>query len=235
MCDNCKTPKPTIEGQKFVTQLLNVIIECKQRFKPKEIAKILIGESNSLIKQHMSQIDQVFGIGKEKSIQFWHSIIRQIYVKQLITKEIESYGILKITKLGEEFLQKPYSIKITEDHDYNKISNQKIISNQKGQALDNNLYHILKDLRKQQAKSIGLPPSIIFMEPSLIDMANQYPITFEELAQMDSLLAKDGVHHCVPGLLSLLVYWPRWSADWKRPAPTPWPFEHQILWRLDPS
>ena len=187
MCDNCKTPKPTIEGQKFVTQLLNVIIECKQRFKPKEIAKILIGESNSLIKQHMSQIDQVFGIGKEKSIQFWHSIIRQIYVKQLITKEIESYGILKITKLGEEFLQKPYSIKITEDHDYNKISNQKIISNQKGQALDNNLYRILKDLRKQQAKSIGLPPSIIFMEPSLIDMANQYPITFEELAQIQGV------------------------------------------------
>ena len=187
MCDNCKTPKPTIEGKSFVKTLLNVIIECKQRFKPKEIAKILVGESNSLIKQHMSQIDQVFGIGKNKSIQFWHSIIRQIYVKQLITKEIESYGILKTTKLGEEFLLNPYSIKITEDHDYNKLNDQKIISNQKGQALDNNLYRILKDLRKQQAKTIGLPPSIIFMEPSLIDMANQYPITFDELAQIQGV------------------------------------------------
>jgi len=135
----------------------------------------------------MSQIDQVFGIGKNKSIQFWHSIIRQIYVKQLITKEIESYGILKTTKLGEEFLLNPYSIKITEDHDYNKLNDQKIISNQKGQALDNNLYRILKDLRKQQAKTIGLPPSIIFMEPSLIDMANQYPITFDELAQIQGV------------------------------------------------
>ena len=187
MCDNCKTPKPTIEGKSFVKTLLNVIIECKQRFKPKEIAKILVGESNSLIKQHMSQIDQVFGIGKNKSIQFWHSIIRQIYVKQLITKEIESYGVLKTTKLGEEFLLNPYSIKITEDHDYNKLNDQKIISNQKGQALDNNLYRILKDLRKQQAKTIGLPPSIIFMEPSLIDMANQYPITFDELAQIQGV------------------------------------------------
>ena len=76
----------------------------------------------------MSQIQHVFGIGKEKSIQFWHSIIRQIYVKQLITKEIESYGVLKITSEGESFLKNPTSIKITEDHDYNAISDQKIIS-----------------------------------------------------------------------------------------------------------
>ena len=79
----------------------------------------------------MSQIEHVFGIGKDKSIQFWHSIIRQIYVKQLITKEIESYGILKITNSGEDFLKNPSSVKITEDHDYNAISDQKIISNQK--------------------------------------------------------------------------------------------------------
>ena len=187
MCDNCKNPKPTNEGKKYVKQLLNVIIGCKQRFKPKEIAKIMIGESNSLIKQHMSQIDHVFGLGREKDIQFWHSIIRQVYVKQLITKEIESYGVLKITELGEQFLMKPSNFKITEDHDYSALEKEKIISNQKGQALDNRLLFILKDLRKQQAKSIGLPPSIIFMEPSLIDMANQYPITLEELAQIQGV------------------------------------------------
>ena len=187
MCDNCKTPKPTSEGKEYVKQLLNVIIECKQRFKPKEIAKIMTGESNSLIKQHMSQIDHVFGLGRKKDVRFWHSIIRQVYVKQLITKEIESYGILKITELGEQFLVKPSSFKITEDHDYSALEKEKIISNQKGQALDNRLLLILKDLRKQQAKSIGLPPSIIFMEPSLIDMANQYPITFEELAQIQGV------------------------------------------------
>ena len=187
MCDNCKNPKPTTEGKKYVAKLLNVIIGCKQRFKPKEIAKIMIGESNSLIKQHMSQINHVFGLGKEKDIQFWHSVIRQIYVRQLITKEIESYGILKITKLGEEFLKTPSSFRITEDHDYSSLEKEKIISNQKGHALDNRLLSILKDLRKQQAKSIGLPPSIIFMEPSLIDMANQYPITFEELAQIQGV------------------------------------------------
>ena len=128
-----------------------------------------------------------FGVGKEKSIQFWHSIIRQVYVKQLLTKEIESYGVLKVTKSGLDFIKTPTSFMITEDHDYNSLSNQKVISNQKGHALDGKLYNILKDLRKQQAKSIGLPPSILFMEPSLIDMANQYPITLEELSQIQGV------------------------------------------------
>ena len=187
MCDNCKDPKPTTEGKKHVQLLLSTIIECKERFKPKELAKIMIGESNSLIKQHMGQIEHIFGKGKEKSIQFWHSIIRQVYVKQLITKEIESYGILKITKTGNDFLASPYSFKITEDHDYDLLSINKSSSPQKGQALDSNLFNILKDLRKSKAKEQGLPPAILFMEASLIDMANQYPITIDEMSQIQGV------------------------------------------------
>ncbi len=182
MCDNCKNPKEKIEGKDYVKTLLEIILKCKERFKPKEIAKIMIGESNSLIKQHMNQIEEIFGKGKDKSINFWHSIIRQVYVKQLITKEIESYGTLKITEAGKKFIQKPYSFHITEDHNYNyntgKINNQK-----GGQAADKVLFNILKNLRKKIARKIGLPPAILFMEPSLIDMANQYPISLEELAQ----------------------------------------------------
>lgn len=187
MCDNCKDPKPTTEGKKHVQLLLSTIIECKERFKPKELAKIMIGESNSLIKQHMGQIEHVFGKGKEKSIQFWHSIIRQVYVKQLITKEIESYGVLKITKKGNDFLASPYSFKITEDHDYDLLSINKSSIAQKGQALDSNLFNILKDLRKSKAKEQGLPPAILFMEASLVDMANQYPITIDEMAQIQGV------------------------------------------------
>ena len=187
MCDNCKDPKPTTEGKKHVQLLLSAIIECKERFKPKELAKIMIGESNSLIKQHMGQIEHVFGKGKEKSIQFWHSIIRQVYVKQLITKEIESYGVLKITKKGNDFLASPYSFKITEDHDYDLLSINKSSSAQKGEALDVNLFNILKDLRKSKAKEQGLPPAILFMEASLVDMANQYPITIDEMAQIQGV------------------------------------------------
>ena len=187
MCDNCKDPKPTTEGKKHVQLLLSAIIECKERFKPKELAKIMIGESNSLIKQHMGQIEHVFGKGKEKSIQFWHSIIRQVYVKQLITKEIESYGVLKITKKGNDFLASPYSFKITEDHDYDLLSINKSSSAQKGEALDVNLFNILKDLRKSKAKEQGLPPAILFMEASLVDMANQYPITIDEMSQIQGV------------------------------------------------
>ena len=187
MCDNCKDPKPTKEGQEFIELALQTILECKERFKPKEIAKILIGESNSLINQHMGQISHVFGQGKEKSIQFWHSIIRQVYVKQLITKEIESYGVLKITSSGHDFLANPYSFSITEDHDYDILSSKKSTSIQKGQALDTNLFNILKDLRKAIAKEKELPPAILFMESSLIDMANQYPITMDEMAQIQGV------------------------------------------------
>ena len=181
MCDNCKNPKENIEGKKYIELLIKTIIDCKERFKPKEMAKIMVGESNSLIKQHMSQIEFCFGKGKEKNINFWHSIIRQTYVQQLITKEIESYGILKITEKGKLFLKSPYSIMITEDHNYQNNSTSSNI--QRGQAADMVLFKILKSLRKNMAKKIGLPPAILFMEPSLIDMANQYPTTLEELAQ----------------------------------------------------
>ena len=186
MCDNCKNPKEKIEGKEYVTLLLNAIVSCKERFKPKEMAKILTGESNSLIKQYMSQIEDVFGKGKEKKTSFWHSIIRQIYVKQLITKEIESYGILKLTDKGKKFLNEPYSFLITEDHEYDENASYNN-NTQKGDAADRLLYNILKDLRKKKAKEIGLPPAIIFMEPSLIDMANQYPVSMDELAQVQGV------------------------------------------------
>ena len=185
MCDNCKNPKEKIEGKEYVTLLLNAIVSCKERFKPKEMAKILTGESNSLIKQYMSQIEDVFGKGKEKKTSFWHSIIRQVYVKQLITKEIESYGILKLTDKGKKFLNEPYSFLITEDHEYDENANYN--NTQKGDAADRLLFNILKDLRKKKAKEIGLPPAIIFMEPSLIDMANQYPVSMDELAQVQGV------------------------------------------------
>ena len=186
MCDNCKNPKEKIEGIEYVTLLLNAIVSCKERFKPKEMAKILTGESNSLIKQYMSQIEDVFGKGKEKKTSFWHSIIRQVYVKQLITKEIESYGILKLTDKGKKFLNEPYSFLITEDHEYDENANYNN-NTQKGDAADRLLFNILKNLRKKKAKEIGLPPAIIFMEPSLIDMANQYPVSMDELAQVQGV------------------------------------------------
>tara|TARA_B100001758_G_C18412998_1_gene617246 strand:+ start:123 stop:2306 length:2184 start_codon:yes stop_codon:yes gene_type:complete len=186
MCDNCKSPKLKTEGKKFVKLLLECIAGAKERFKPKEIAKIMMGENNALIKQNMSHLEDVFGTGKDKTLEFWHSIIRQAYIKKLITKEIEKYGILKLTDAGKYFIKDPQSFQITEGHDYEQDLTS-ISTNQKGQATDEMLFKMLKNLRKKFAKEINLPPAIIFTEPSLIDMANQYPITIEEMSKIQGV------------------------------------------------
>lgn len=187
MCDNCKNPKPKIDGKRFIVDLLRCIVACNESFKSKEIAKIMVGESNSLINQYRDIVSKISGIGKEKSIQFWHSVLRQIYVKGLINKEIESYGTIKLTKVGKDFIENPVSFEITEDHDYNKLSSQAINTVQKGESLDKNLFLLLKDLRKKEAIRISLPPSIIFSEPSLIEMSNMYPITIEEISNISGV------------------------------------------------
>jgi len=185
MCDNCKNPKPTFEGKEFVTQLLEAIKVSNQTFKAKELARIMVGDANSLINQHMSLITDVFGSGKEKSVEFWHAVIRQTYVKEIITKEIETYGTIKLTEKGEEFLEQPYSFTLTKDHNYSKSTSGS--STQKGAAMDDILFNLLKQLRKKIAKEESLPPAIIFQEYSLIDMANNYPITTEEMSQIQGV------------------------------------------------
>ena len=185
MCDNCKFPKPNFEGKKYVKQVIDTINLFNEKLKAKEIVKIIVGESNTFTKQHKAETLDIFGIGKEKSKQFWHAIIRQSLVKGLVYKEIETYGILKIDNKGHEFSENPYDILLTEDHDYDEINAKNAsISNQKGSAADKVLFEILKSTRKDHAKEISLPPNIIFSEASLIDMANQYPINLEELSQI---------------------------------------------------
>tara|TARA_B100001741_G_C16550477_1_gene599031 strand:- start:528 stop:2708 length:2181 start_codon:yes stop_codon:yes gene_type:complete len=185
MCDNCRNPKPTFEGKEFVSKLLKAIEVSNETFKAKELAKIMIGERNSLINQHLSTITEIFGSGKDKGIEFWHAVIRQTYVKEIITKEIETYGTIKLTDQGREFLKKPYSFMLTEDHDYEKTSSSPM--SQKGGVMDDVLFNMLKQLRKKIAKKQSLPPAIIFQESSLIDMANNYPITMEEMSQIQGV------------------------------------------------
>ena len=186
MCDNCKHPKPKFEGKDFVKKLMTTMLTCNESFKAKETVKVLVGESNSLIKQHAMLISDVFACGTDKGKEFWHAVIRQAYVKGLITKEIETYGILKVTDEGKKFLKNPYSFQLTEDHDYDLLKTESV-GQQKGAAADVMLFKILKNHRKKIAKAKGLPPPIIFLEPSLIDMANQYPITMEEMGQIQGV------------------------------------------------
>lgn len=185
MCDNCRHPKPKFNGEEYITQLIECVSAINERLKAKEIVKVLVGESNALIKQHKSEALEEYGKGNHKSKGFWHAVIRQSLVKGLLVKEIESYGILKISEKGKEFLKESYEVLFTEDHDYDAINSKNAASsNQKSAASDTVLFKNLKDLRKKFAKSKELPPNIIFSEASLIDMANQYPITTEELSQI---------------------------------------------------
>ena len=185
MCDNCRHPKPKFNGEEYIVRLLDSVKAVNERLKAKEVVKVIVGESNALIKQHKSESLDIYGKGKDKTKGFWHAVIRQSLVKGFLRKEIESYGILKLTDEGKEYTQKPYEIFLTEDHDYDAINAKNAAtSNQKGAAADTILFANLKDLRKKYAKEKGLPPNIIFSEASLIDMANQYPITTDELAQI---------------------------------------------------
>ena len=185
MCDNCKHPKPKFDGKIYIIRLINVVKALNERLKAKEVVKVIVGETNALIKQHKSEKLEIFGQGKDKSKGFWHAVIRQALVKGFLRKDIESYGVLKINEEGNKYLQNPHKILFTEDHDYDAINAKNAItSNIKSAAADTILLNNLKDLRKKYAKQLGLPPNIIFSEASLIDMANQYPVNNDELAQI---------------------------------------------------
>ena len=133
----------------------------------------------------MSSITEVFGSGKDKGIEFWHAVIRQTYVQKIITKEIETYGTIKLTDKGREFIKNPKSFTLTEDHDYSKTSGSS--DSQKRGSMDEMLFSMLKKLRKKIANEQNLPPAIIFQESSLLDMSNNYPVTTEEMAQIQGV------------------------------------------------
>jgi ATP-dependent DNA helicase RecQ len=181
-CDNCLHPKTQLEGQEFVSQVLECVLAIKERFKTEHVANILSGNLTSAIKSYKHHKLEIFGSGGEKNAKFWNAVIRQMLVAQLLQKDIENYGLLKVTEKGNKFLENPTSIMLTEDHDYDvETDDEQSLSPTKTTTVDEELLHILKDLRKKTAKQKNLPPFVIFQDPSLEDMAIQYPITLEEL------------------------------------------------------
>jgi len=185
-CDNCLNPKEKFEGKEYIVTLIKVIEEVKELFKSDHIANILVGNSAAAIKSYKHDEIDVFGIGKEKDIKFWNAVIRQSLIMKLLDKDIENYGLLKINKKGKEFYKNPYSIKLTKDHDYDDYGDDIItdVNNSGGSAGDPTLFSMLQDLRKKISVKKGVPPFVIFQDPSFEDMSIQYPITIEELKQI---------------------------------------------------
>ena len=184
MDDNSRNPKKKHEAKGDVQTLLKVIRDTLQKYKAKEVVNTLVGKENALLTSHKTHLQPFFGIGKDKSGSYWMALIRQILVVNLIKKEIEQYGVVKLTKEGKDFIEKPTSFMMTEDHEYNEENDNSIITNAKssGAAADQKLIKLLRDLRKKVAIKQGVPPFAVFQDPSLDDMALKYPITLEELS-----------------------------------------------------
>ncbi|HLW62760.1 MAG TPA: ATP-dependent DNA helicase RecQ, partial [Flavobacterium sp.] len=183
MDDNSRNPKPKKEAKDQVVLLLKTIEATKQAYKSKEIVFTLLGKINAIIKSYKTDAQSVFGSGKDFDDKFWMALIRQVLVTGMITKDIETYGILKLSNKGKAFLKKPSSFMMTEDHDYDSSSNNTILSRSKtSNVADETLVAMLKDLRKKVAKKMGVPPFVVFQDPSLDDMALKYPVNLDELA-----------------------------------------------------
>lgn len=185
MDDNVRNPKKKVEAKDEVITLLEVIRDTKQLFKPKEVIMALVGKINAIIKAQKIDTLSCFGSGSAKDEKYWMALIRQILVANLITKDIESYGVIKITKEGEAFLKTPYSFLMTEDHEYSEEEDDAIVLASKATGTaDEALMTMLKDLRKKEAKKHGVPPFVVFQDPSLEDMSLKYPITIDELSNV---------------------------------------------------
>ena len=185
MDDNVRFPKEKKEAKDDVVKLLNVIIATKQKFKAKEIVNTLIGKVSALIKAHRIDEQDFFGIGKDKDDAYWMALLRQVMVNGLIRKDIETYGVMFITDKGKEFLKDVPSFMMTEDHSYEEEPED--INSANAVAADPVLLDMLKDLRKKVAKQKGVPPFVVFQDPSLEDMALKYPITIQELTNVHGI------------------------------------------------
>jgi len=186
-CDNCKHPKEKFEGEKYVTIVLKTVKAVAEKFKIENLVNIIIGKSDVTIKDYHYENLDVYGCGKDKSVAFWTMVFRRVIIAHLLEKDIELYGVIKITPLGNKYLEKPLSFMLTEDRNFEEDDDEN--EDEKGgvSALDTTLFSILKDLRKKIAKKNNLPPYVIFQDPSLEDMCINYPITTDELSNIQGV------------------------------------------------
>lgn len=185
MDDNMRYPKKKHEAKDDVVKILKVVKESNQQYKSKTIVHILTGKINALVSSHRLDAQPFFGIGKEKEAPYWMALLRQVLVDGKLSKDIETYGVIKLTEEGEAFLKKPQSFMMTEDHSYKEANDDAIVTAQKGGGVaDVELFKLLKEERKKVAHKLGLPPFVIFQDPSLEDMSLKYPSSIEELSNV---------------------------------------------------
>ncbi len=186
-CDNCINPKPQFDGKQHILNSIKVVKEIKQKFNSEHVAHILAGKETSALKTYKHHKAKTFGIGKKHDVNFWNAVIRQSLVLGLFSKDIENYGHIKITKKGTGFSKSPHQIKLTKPVTFSSLESymeSPILHGVSVATTDTELFGLLRDLRKTISKKRGVPPFVVFQDPSLQDMAIQYPINMTELKQV---------------------------------------------------
>ncbi len=186
-CDNCLNPRERIEAGEELALALEAIVAVNQKYKMEHITNILIGNNIAAIKSFKHDELDIFGMGKDHDSHFWHAIYRQAMIGGYINKEIENYGLLKLTEKGQAFLENPGSFIMTKNHDYDAAIEEASAAQSGSSSGDPELFSLLKDLRKKVSKKLDLPPFVIFQDPSLADMSIQYPITITELQNIQGV------------------------------------------------
>ncbi|MEM5539819.1 ATP-dependent DNA helicase RecQ [Olleya sp. AS48] len=186
MDDNMRHPKEKQEAKDDVKLVLEIVDATNEKYKAKELVNVIVGKSNALISSHKTDDQPFFGKGKDKDKSYWMALTRQILVSGSLKKDIETYGVIKLTAKGKEFIKNPESFMMTKDHEFGDESDNTIITAESGggAVVDEALMKMLKDLRKTNAKKLGVPPFVIFQDPSLEDMALKYPVSVEELSNV---------------------------------------------------
>ena len=178
-CDNCLSPKKQVEAKELLEAVIETILALKENFKADYVIDVMMGKETADVLSHKHDELECFGCGDDEDAKRWNAVIRQALIAGYLDKDVENYGIIKVTKAGKDFLKKPVSFKIVEDKDFEE--EEAVIQTGSSFAVDPELYAMLKNLRKKLSKQLELPPYVIFQDPSLEAMATTYPITIEEL------------------------------------------------------
>lgn len=178
-CDNCLSPKKQVEAKEMLEAVIETVLALKENFKAEYVIDVLLGKETADILSHRHDELECFGCGDDEDAKRWNAVIRQALIAGYLDKDVENYGLLKVTKQGNAFLKKPVSFKIVEDRDFDE--EETIVQTASTFAVDPELYAMLKNLRKKLSKQLDLPPYVIFQDPSLEAMATTYPITIDEL------------------------------------------------------
>ncbi|QIX60926.1 DNA helicase RecQ [Hymenobacter sp. BT18] len=188
-CDNCRHPREKFEGKEFVKLALQAVVQTEQRFGIEHLTSVLTGLTNPHIESYGHNKLPIYGAGNDHDVAFWHSVLRQCMIAGLLGKDIENFGVVRICPKGEEFLVAPYSFKLSKDHNYEEEMQEQAEQEEVQQAAghDAALFDMLKALRKKLAHQKGLPPYVLFQDPSLKEMATTFPVKMEDLAHVSGV------------------------------------------------